>query len=379
MHCSYHAADRCRSCAWIDQPYDRQLAAKEAHCRALLAAWPGVEWLEPVQSAGAGFRNKAKMVVGGTVAEPTLGILDAEGLGVDLRHCPLYPAALQAALPVVAEYIARARIPPYEIKARRGELKFVIATVAEDSGELMLRFVLRSTEAIARMRKALPWLQAALPAARVVSANLQPVPMAVLEGEREIVLGTDDSLTMRVNGLPLHLKPRSFFQTNTRVAEALYAQARAWVEQRAPDALWDLYCGVGGFALHCAAPGRAVTGVEASVEAVASAERSRDEIGLPAAGPGAVRFVAGDALAFARDAGAWPPLVVVNPPRRGLGADLAALVERARPALVYSSCNAESLARDLRAMPSLRPVAARVFDMFPHTAHYEVAVLAAPG
>ena len=43
--------------------------------------------------------------------------------------------------------------------------------------------------------------------------------------------------------------------------------------------------------------------------------------------------------------------------------------------VVYSSCNATTLARDLGRMPSLRPVEARLLDMFPHTGHYEVAVL----
>ncbi|WP_269781944.1 hypothetical protein [Nocardioides sp. R-C-SC26] len=43
--------------------------------------------------------------------------------------------------------------------------------------------------------------------------------------------------------------------------------------------------------------------------------------------------------------------------------------------LIYSSCNAVTLARDLAAMPSWTPSQARVLDMFPHTAHYEVAVL----
>lgn len=375
MDCHYYAAGRCRSCSWLEQPYLQQLARKEAHCRALLADWPELEWLPPVRSAEAGFRNKAKMVVGGSVEAPTLGILDAAGSGVDLRDCPLYPPALQAAFPRVADFISRARIPPYDVAGRRGELKFVIATVAGHSGELMLRFVLRSSEPLQRMQKHLPWLQAALPGLRVASANLQPVPMAVLEGEQEIVLGAEDSLTMQVNGLPLHLKPKSFFQTNTAVAAALYAQAREWVEQRAPAALWDLYCGVGGFALHCAAPDRRVTGVEASAEAVASAARSRDELGFPADGPGAVQFIAGDALAFARSAPGWPELVVVNPPRRGLGPALSALLQQARPAtLLYSSCNAESLARDLRAMPALRPLAGRLFDMFPHTSHYELAL-----
>jgi 23S rRNA (uracil747-C5)-methyltransferase len=43
--------------------------------------------------------------------------------------------------------------------------------------------------------------------------------------------------------------------------------------------------------------------------------------------------------------------------------------------VLYSSCNVDSLARDLAAMPSLRPVRAQVFDMFPHTTHFETLVL----
>jgi len=49
--------------------------------------------------------------------------------------------------------------------------------------------------------------------------------------------------------LPLYLPTRSFFQTNTAVAEALYATARDWAEEAEPARVWDLFCGVGGFAL----------------------------------------------------------------------------------------------------------------------------------
>lgn len=379
MHCAYFESERCRSCAWIGLDYPEQLVRKQARCRLRLAEWPGIGWLAPVASAERGFRNKAKMVVGGSIDAPTLGILDADGTGVDLQACPLYPPPLEAAFPAIARFITEARVPPYDVAGRRGELKHVIATVAEPGGELMLRFVLRSTEALQRIRKHLPALQAALPNLRVASVNLQPVHKAVLEGEQEILMTAQESLPMQVNELVLHLRPRSFFQTNTAVAAALYAQARDWVAQCAPTSVWDLYCGVGGFALHCAAPGRQLTGVEASSEAVASAARSRDAAGWPAEGSDAVRFVAADALEFARAARQWPDLVVVNPPRRGLGPELAAELQRARPpAVLYSSCNVDSLVRDLHAMPALRPAAARLFDMFPHTAHYELAVLLHP-
>ncbi|WP_149202193.1 23S rRNA (uracil(747)-C(5))-methyltransferase RlmC [Actinotalea subterranea] len=370
MRCTYFDAARCRSCTLLDQPYAVQLAGKVGHCAEVLGEHGDLTWLPPVTSAEQGFRNKAKMVVGGSTSAPTLGILDPTGRGVDLRACPLYSARMHAALPLLADFVSRASITPYDVTTRSGELKHLLVTESPD-GDLMVRLVLRSQEAVTRIRKHLLALQAALPQLAVASVNLLPEHKAVTEGEREILLTEGATLRMRVNGIDLHLRPQSFFQTNTEVAAALYRQVTAWVDAISPASMWDLYCGVGGFALHAATPGRAVTGIERSVEAVASARLTARELGLAD-----VRFEAGDAADVGGTAGgALPELVVVNPPRRGIGEPLSRWLEASGVRhVVYSSCNAETLARDLRAMPSLRPREGRVLDMFPHTGHYEVAV-----
>ncbi|MCW2758638.1 MAG: rRNA ((747)-C(5))-methyltransferase, partial [Nocardioidaceae bacterium] len=240
----------------------------------------------------------------------------------------------------LAAFVTTARIAPSDIAERSGELKH------------------------------LPALRDALPHLAVVSVNLQPAHKAVLEGEVEIVLSEQDTLPMPVGGVDLLLRPQSFFQTNTTVADALYRQVRAWVDEVAPRSLWDLYCGVGGFALACAGPGREVVGVESSAEAVAAATRAAHDSGL------AATFVAGDATAYALKAGRTPDLVVVNPPRRGIGPELAGWLEDSGVGhVVYSSCNPDTLVRDLAAMPSLRPVRGRLLDMFPQTDHHEVVLL----
>jgi len=379
MQCDYFDRGVCRSCTLMGQPYADQVLDKEIRTRELLhdaverSGGPSaVEWLPAITSPESGYRNKAKMVVGGTVQRPTVGILDHRQRGVDLRHCGICTPGIRRALPVLADFVADAGLVPYDVAARRGELKFVLVTESPD-GELMVRFVLRSEGQLPRLREHLGALRQVLPEAVVVTANLLPEHKAVTEGDREIVLTEQETLSMRFDAVTMHLRPQSFFQTNTAVAAQLYDQATAWVDEVAPASMWDLYCGVGGFALHAARPGRAVTGIETSREAIRSAKQSAREAGLAD-----VRFAADDATEHALRArvDAVPELVVVNPPRRGIGATLATWLEESSVEhVVYSSCNPVTLATDLARMPSLRLRRARVLDMFPQTGHLEAVTL----
>ena len=380
MQCDYFDAGRCRSCTLMGTPYDEQLAAKQHRATVALAdVAPRLEWLDPARSPASHYRNKAKLVVGGRAGHPTLGILDERGRGVDLRRCGLYEPGLAATFDPLHRFVADLGLEPYDVPARRGELKYLIVTHSPD-GEHLVRFVLRSERHLADLRAALPRLLADLPSVRVVTANLHPEHKAVLEGETEVPLTEQTLLPMRVGDATLLLGPRSFFQTNTTVAAALYRQARDWVDAADPTTVWDLYCGVGGFARHVTAPGRTVVGVETSADAVDAARaaaRLPADAAMPASAP-APTFVVGDATTVRLSPA--PDLVVVNPPRRGIGPDLAAWLD-ASPAtdVLYSSCNVDSLARDLANMPSLQPVAGRVFDMFPQTPHTEVMVRLARG
>lgn len=398
LDCHYFGAGKCRSCSLIETPYARQLSEKTAQCRALLPSVADSAWLPPYTAGDRGFRNRVKLVVGGRTGDVTLGILDRDGRGVDLRECAIQAPEISMVLPALAEFLNETGLAPYDVPKRRGELKFAHLTVSP-SGDKMLRFVVRSQHGRDVLRSRLERLRQLVPSAAVISVNLLPEHKAVLEGEHEeMLLGT--SLAMGFGALTLHLQPKSFFQTNTAVAQELYAQVAAWVAHAAPASVWDLYCGVGGFALHCAQALRAaaglgvagqrsteqgsaqgssaeatacdIVGVEMSDAAIESAQRSARESGL------GVRFLAGDATEFAIAAAPAdrPELLIVNPPRRGIGLRLAEWVESSGvPCVVYSSCNPATLASDLAAMPDYAVRSARVFDMFPHTGHLEVAVL----
>ena len=134
--------------------------------------------------------------------------------------------------------------------------------------------------------------------------------------------------------------------------------------------IWDLFCGVGGFALHCAAPNRDIIGIEIEPEAIACAKQSAKQIGFDN-----LRFQALDAMSFTAEINGVADVIIVNPPRRGLGEQLCQWLENiASGRILYSSCNAQSLARDLEYLQHYQVKRVQLFDMFPHTAHFETLV-----
>ncbi|WP_273844956.1 23S rRNA (uracil(747)-C(5))-methyltransferase RlmC [Providencia rettgeri] len=371
MHCEKYATGQCHSCQWLTLTPEQQIIEKQSQLQALLPAIDTSLFQPPATGPQAAFRNKAKMVVSGSVEKPILGIVGRDGQGVDLTDCPLYPDAFSDVFSAIIPFIARAGLTPYNIERKRGELKYLLLTQSHHTGKFMLRFVLRSEKKIEQLKKALPWLQEQLPQLEVITANIQPVHMAILEGEDEIFLTEQRTLREEFNQVPLFIRPQGFFQTNPIVAAKLYQTAREWVKALDIDSLWDLFCGVGGFGLHCAEKDTRLTGIEISAPAIASAQQSADELELKH-----VEFKALDSTRFATANQDIPQLILVNPPRRGIGKELCDYLTHMQPEyILYSSCNAQTMAQDLQLLAGYQVCKVQLFDLFPHTAHFEVLTL----
>lgn len=395
-------------------PYGKQLREKSRISRKVLSPFnslpsrtgssalpamkDGITWLEPYRSPEKGFRNKAKMVVSGSKKSLVLGLAPKPHFpnGVDLESCPLYQPAIQAAFTPIRQWLQRLGARPYNIAADKGELKYVLVS-ANPQGELMVRLVLRSKAACKRIENTWEELAEALPNLCVFSINIQPEHTTVIEGPEEIILSEQHFLTMPGVGADLQLAPGAFFQTNTGASTAMYSQAQAWAQQVKPESAWDLYCGVGGFAFALSAAGvPRVTGVEMVGPAITGAKRAATTIANQVGGTdpqdygdstednhGKIQvkpphFITGDATKWIRNQKhlETPDLVVVNPPRRGLGPELATWLERSGiPHVIYSSCFQKTLVEDLKRMRSYRIREAKIVDMFPHTDHVETMCL----
>ena len=206
MQCALYDAERCRSCQWITQPVADQLFAKTADLQNLLADYPVGEWCAPVSGPESAFRNKAKMVVSGSVEKPLLGMLHRDGTPEDLCDCPLYPESFAPVFAALKPFIARAGLTPYNVARKRGELKYLLLTESQQDGGMMLRFVLHSEAKVAQLRAALPWLQAQLPQLSVEAA---------LEALRERYTREDSGLCL------LHLNTRWQLATKSQWADCV--------------------------------------------------------------------------------------------------------------------------------------------------------------
>jgi 23S rRNA (uracil1939-C5)-methyltransferase len=178
--------------------------------------------------------------------------------------------------------------------------------------------------------------------------------------------------TESVDGREFFVSSPSFFQVNVEQAAQAAAVVKEQLSLSADDVLLDAYTGVGTFAILLAPAVKKVIAVEESSSAVADAREN-------AAGLENVEFVLGRTELVLNGLAERPNVVVLDPPRAGCqeGA-LVSLIEMAPPRVAYISCDAETLARDLRILCQGGYILDRVvpIDMFPQTHHVEcVAVL----
>lgn len=372
--CGYFDEGKCQSCSLISTEYTEQLKLKENSLKKHLEKFSDWKLLPSQASKPTQFRNKAKLVVTGTLESPIIGLGGSEDLdqGREILNCSLHHPFINRVLNFMPEYIGFTRLTPYQIKEKKGELKGLIIYYSEDSKESYLRFILRSKESLDRIKKHLPELVDKFPEITSISANIQPVPHAILEGDEEVFLSEKNFINHQIKNFSLRLGPQGFVQTNHKVAQALYETAANWTEELHIEKFSELFCGQGAFSFFMAPKVKSSIGFEINPEAVKEANRTARSLGYDH-----LKFVSADAADVGEELRKFgPDLVLVNPPRRGLAGAVDIFKKETFKHIIYSSCSVESLAKDLLELaPSYKVIQAQIFDMFPHTHHFETLVL----
>lgn len=392
----------CGGCTFQHYEYRKQLEAKAAQVRETLQhlggfADPPVLPILPAPDQYF-YRNKMEFTFGVqrwiTQAEAASGeAIDdknfALGLHVRGRYdkiLPIHECHLQSELSnairnAVSERTRQSALRPYTTADHSGFWRFLVIREGKNSGQVMVNLVTNAGGKAGdrEVDQLADHLKTKFPTITTIVHTINRKKAQVSSGQVARVLHGDGAIFEKIDRWQFRISPESFFQTNTRGAELLYAKVAEFAELRGDELLFDLYCGAGAIGISLSESVQKVVGVELVPEAIHDAEKN--------AALNAVtncHFICGDLKdqleqtesALAKHG--TPEVIIFDPPRAGLHpAVVARTLAFAAEKIIYVSCNPATFARDAKllcdggyTLHGVQPV-----DMFPHTPHIELVVV----
>jgi 23S rRNA (uracil1939-C5)-methyltransferase len=357
---------QCGGCHYQHATYSAQLQMKseilqETLERAGLTALPELQ----IHSAEPwAYRNRTRLRVAESDSTLRVGYnRRASNEFLPIHECPISaPLLLRAA----EAFLQVAAVDANTIRLARDVMEVEFFTTADEKSLQMTLFV-RTEEAhlkavCERMTKLLPelagWQVSLLPPSGQQRRARSPRPLENLGSSGFNYFAAGQDYWVSRNG---------FFQVNRFLVDEF---VRVVTAGRHGSVAWDLYAGVGLFSRVLARTFGQVVAVEANATDLS---RSFKGPGRRAVESTTVQFLRGAVLQRER-----PELVVLDPPRAGVGEEVCALLAKISPQeIVYVSCDPVTLARDLTALigSGYKVSELHLVDMFPQTFHLETVVV----
>jgi len=341
---------RCGGCDWMHLSVEAQVRAHVDHVRAALpAAWREGAIASASTPRVLGYRTRARVHVQSLRGRRVVvGMHEARSHEpVEVDTCVVLDPAIETARRGLAPLFEGSR-GRGEVQIALGERRVPVLDVVWD-GDLPPQAFGRIEAAVARGEIA--GAQVTLPAATRPARIGDPTPW---------MTGAD--------GAPLRLFPGGFAQAAEGVNEALAKHVAGIVRPWGVDKAVELYAGAGNLSVLLA---REVVDLACVESSRAACEAAREN--LNARGIENARIIEADASTYA-----WSKavrLVVLDPPRTGARAVAERLAASRVPHVVYVSCDAQTLGRDLAILEhAYTPVSVTAFEMFPQTSHAEAVV-----
>lgn len=368
----------CGGCSFRHMSYGAELKLKSDAVRDAFSRIGGLDVeLKPIIGADSpdGYRNKAQYPVGRENGKLKIGFYSRRSHRiVDCRACRLAPPEFEKILGTVADWIEKYNISVYDETSRSGAVRHIYLRKAFATGEIMLCLV-SAQEFLPHTDKLIESLKDEK-AIKSVLININPDDTNAVLGEKCIPLLGDGCITDILCEVKVRISPLSFYQVNRAQAERLYQKAIEFAALTGKETVLDLYCGAGTITLAMAGHAGRVLGAEIVPEAVADARGNAARSGVQNA-----EFFCGDASDVAKKLAQEklrPDVITVDPPRKGLAADVVESIAAMQPErVVYVSCDSATLARDVKRFADLGYIAKRAcaVDMFPRADHTEVVCL----
>lgn len=361
---------------WGVLPYERQLEEKQRQVREALERYGGFE-APPVRDIVPAeqqwrYRNKLEYSFGeNEQGELVLGFHkpgrwnDIDDVTEDVLASEEIDAVRNAA----RAWVREEGLTAWDRRSGNGFLRNLVIREGRRSGQVQARLV--TSEGDFRAES----FAAALGADSVLWTQTGGVSETTRDGETVLLQG-EEWVEETLCGLRFRISHEAFFQTNTEMAERLYAEAADAAGLTGGERLYDLFCGIGTIGLSMASAARELWGIEIVEQAIVDAERNAALNGIANA-----HFMAGDVRTELRamvERAGKPDVLVVDPPRAGLSQKIVRRIRETEPkTIVYVSCNPTTLAPNARQLAEDGYTLERVtpVDMFPQTPHIEAVAL----
>ena len=370
---------RCGGCTYRHIRYEEELRLKKQRVQDNLSHIGGSDvTVEEILGARdtLRYRNKAQYPVS---KDGAVGFYRARTHEViECEHCLLVKPEADAAAEALREYMQSCRVAGYDEKTGRGLVRHLYIR-SNAAGESLV-CVLVNGDKLPKEDRLVALLRDACPKCTGIVLGTNTKKGNVILGDRYRTLWGSDRLEDTLCGKTFRLSVPSFYQVNRVQAERLYAKAIEFAGLTGQETVLDLYCGAGTITLALSDHAKKVLGAEIVPEAIDDARENAARNGVKNA-----EFFCGDASDVAKKLAREnlrPDVITVDPPRKGLAADVVESIAEMQPGrVVYVSCDSATMARDVKRLADLGYTAQRAcaVDMFPRADHIETVVLLSKG
>ena len=362
---------RCGGCTYRHIRYEEELRLKKQRVQDNLSRIGGSDvTVEEILGARdtLRYRNKAQYPVS---KDGAVGFYRARTHEViECEHCLLVKPEADAAAEALREYMQSCRVAGYDEKTGRGLVRHLYIR-SNAAGESLV-CVLVNGDKLPKEDRLVTLLRDACPKCTGIVLGTNTKKGNVILGDRYRTLWGSDRLEDTLCGKTFRLSVPSFYQVNRIQAERLYAKAIEFAGLTGQETVLDLYCGAGTITLALSDHAKKVLGAEIVPEAIDDARENAARNGVKNA-----EFFCGDASDVAKKLAREnlrPDVITVDPPRKGLAADVVESIAEMQPGrVVYVSCDSATMARDVKRLADLGYTAQRAcaVDMFPRADHIE--------
>ena len=370
---------RCGGCTYRHIRYEEELRLKKQRVQDNLSRIGGsdvtVEEILGAQDT-LRYRNKAQYPVS---KDGAVGFYRARTHEViECEHCLLVRPEADAAAEALREYMQSCHVAGYDEKTGRGLIRHLYVR-SNAAGESLI-CVLVNGDKLPKEDRLVALLRDACPKCTGIVLGTNTKKGNVILGDRYRTLWGSDRLEDTLCGKTFKLSVPSFYQVNRAQAERLYAKTIEFADLTGQETVLDLYCGAGTITLALSDHAKKVLGAEIVPEAIDDARENAARNGVKNA-----EFFCGDASDVAKKLAREnlrPDVITVDPPRKGLAADVVESIAEMQPQrVVYVSCDSATMARDVKRLADLGYTARRAcaVDMFPRADHVETVVLLSKG